>query len=441
LRVRRGLTRGLLLAIGFALGCRDQVFEPVQNGLVTTVTLSGDVHVITKADILFVIDASVSMVSKEPKIAAGLPSLIARLEALYPPVDYRLAVMTSSVEERFGPCDTADPNAPGECSAEFGLTGFQCLQNACVREFPQLAGHLVAAPGNPVVLDRAALSPAQIEAAFAQNVMVGVGGARQEQAFRALNIGFGSTSLDSFWRPDARLVVFVATDRDDCSDTAENMLADELVNGKIVDNCALQSENNGTLLDSVAAWVAHYRALPVPGGVRDVAIGAAVGLSAGTMTPGTCVDPACATDCSGPMQQATCSQQCQGALQPTLCQSECTQQCVQFCGSQAPGIRIQQAVNTMQGSLASICDSDYGPDLARLSRVIGIPDAVTLPALPLDPRAFFFQVTRGAHVINCNEGPDYSLAVSAVPYEMDIAQAGACRLLPNDHWSVQYLTK
>ncbi len=409
--------------------------------MVSTVALTGDVRVITKADILFVVDASVSMASKEPKIAAGLPALINKLEALNPPVDYRLAVMTSSVEERFGPCQSADPNAPGECSAAFGLTGFQCVADACVREFPRQAGQLVAAPGNPFVLDRASLSPTQIESLFAQNVLVGTGGARQEQAFRAMDIAFDGSGLQDFWRPDARLVVFVATDRDDCSDTGENLLAYEIDNGTIVDNCALQSGSNGTLLDSVAGWVAGFTMLPVPGGHRDVALGAAIGLASGTQTPGTCVDPVCASNCQGAAQTAVCDQQCAGAPLLQQCLSDCAAQCVEFCGSQAPGIRISRALQLTQGVVSSICDSDYGPDLARLSRVIGIPDSLGLPTLPVDPRAFFFQVFREGRTINCNEGPDYTLQLSTAPYEMNIEPTGACQLLPGDQWSVQYLSK
>jgi hypothetical protein len=170
--------------------CHDQVFEPVRDGLVATVALEGDIHVVTQADILFVVDASVSMASKEPKIAAGLPVLLDKLDALDPPVDYRLAVMTSSVEERFGPCVTADPNAPGECSADFGLTGFQCVQNACVREFPQVAGRLVAANGNPLILEKSQMSRAEMQQSFSQNVLVGMEGSRHEQAFRSLQQGF-----------------------------------------------------------------------------------------------------------------------------------------------------------------------------------------------------------------------------------------------------------
>jgi hypothetical protein len=404
--------------------------------------LSGTVKVVTKADILFVVDASASMASKEAKLAAGVPALLSRLDALNPPVDYRLAVMTSSVDARYGPCDGLDPHAPVECSAEFGGTGYQCLDSACVAEFPQFAGQLVAAPGNEAVLDRAKLSRAQMEQLFAENIMVGTGGSGQEQPLRGLTIGIKGGGLSGFLRPDARLVVFVASDRDDCSDTSQNLLAYQIEpDGTVVDNCALQSQSNGTLLDSVADWVAWFKALPSSNGPREVAFGAAIGLTAGTGSPGTCVDSICASACATGSQQATCEQQCQGALQVSRCLDQCQQQCVNGCGSQSPGSRLDEAVQLMQGTLASICDSDYGPDLARLAEVVGIPESLAIPTAPVNEDAFFFTVLRKGKTIICSPATDYTLDLKAAPIEMNISQSGACRLLPDDQWSIQYLTQ
>lgn len=436
LLARRRLTLLLLLLVA----CHEQVFEPVRDGLVATVALDGDVRVVTRADILFVVDASVSMASKEPKIAAGLPALLDQLDALDPPVDYRLAVMTSSVEERFGPCLSADPNAPGECSADFGLTGFQCVQNACVRDFSHVAGQLVAANGNPLVLEKSQLPRAELEQKFTENVLVGTAGARHEQAFRAFTTGIDSGALDQFLRPDARLVLFIATDHDDCSDTRQDLLAYELKDGQLIDNCALQSASGSPLLDSVVEWVDRLRSLPVGSGKRDVAIGAAIGLADGTMTSGVCTDPVCASDCQGPQKAADCQQQCQGALEEARCVSECQAECVLFCGAQAPGTRITQAVQEMQGTLASICDSDYGPDFARLARVIGIPEALDLPSIPSDDRTVFFQITRGGRTIDCQLGIDFTIDSASMPLQLRIDQGKQCRLLPDDRWSVRYLT-
>jgi hypothetical protein len=430
------ITAGALLG-----GCHQQVFEPVRDGLVSTAALDGDVRVFTKADLLFVIDDSPSMENEQQKLAAGFPELLAKLDALDPPVDYRAAVMTTSVVERFGPCDSKLSGSDVQCSADWGATGFACEDNACVRRFPDEAGKLVAASGNPAVLERAKLSAADFAQKFAQNVAVGTAGSRHEQPLRALHMAMTSGALDGFWRPDARLVVFIASDEDDCSDSTETLLALEQKGGTIIDHCADEAKSNGNGLDSIDRWVSQFRTLPIPGGTREVALGGAIGLGTGSSDPGTCVDSACAAECQGPAGAASCNQQCQGSLDVGRCVSECVAQCVGFCGSQAPGIRLARAIRAMNGSLSSICESDFGPALSRLARVIGIPESIDLPSVPADDRTFFFRVTRDSKVIECQQGPDYTLDRASPQPAMDIVQQGACRLLPGDHWSIRYVAK
>ena len=439
----RGLGRvGWAGALVVALSCREQVFEPVRDGLVASASLAGDVIVTTKADLLFIVDDSPSMGNEQQKLAAGFPALLARLEALDPPVDYRIAVLTTSVDEHFGPCDPSDPNAPASCSSEFGGTGYTCeASGECVRRFPGKAGRLVAAPGNPTVLDRADYSPQELATLFGQNVQVGLAGSQQEQPLRAFRLALESGGLRGFLRDDARLVLLIASDEDDCSDSTGKLLALEDRNGTFIDHCAQESLVDTGKLDSVSTWEEQLRRLRAGGQTRAVAVGAIVGLDEQTQQPGTCVDAACAQDCQGPASTATCQQQCQGALRPDLCTNECVDQCVSFCGSQAPGRRLARVVRDFGGPLASICESDFGPALARLARVIGIPETLDLPSVPGDDRAFFFTVTRAGKEIDCAQGRDYTLDRAADPPAMDIVQSGRCKLIPGDHWSIRYLTR
>lgn len=423
------------------VACRQQVFEPVRDGLVATARLDGDVRVLTRADVLFVIDDSPSMENEQAKLAAGFPALLAKLEALDPPVDYRVAVMTTSVDEHFGPCDPADPGAAASCSSEFGGAGFACESGACVRRWPQEAGRLVAKAGNPTVLDRALLSPADLGRMFSENVRVGLGGSRQEQPLRAFRLASDSGRLAGFLRNDARLVLIVASDEDDCSDSSGRLLALEDRQGSYVDHCAAEAQVDTGRLDGVEGWVRWFEALDAGGQRREVAIGAIVGLAPGTQEPGMCVDDGCARDCRGPAHSRACAAQCQGSLRPSLCASECADECVSFCGSQSPGRRTARAVRELGGTLASICEPSFGPALARLARVLGIPEQLDLPSVPVDDRAFFFTVTRAGTAIECVEGRDFSLDAASNPPEMSIDPHGACRLLPGDHWSIRYLTK
>ncbi len=435
-RVVRVASAAALVAV---LSCQDQVFEPVKNGLVASADLEGDVRVTTKADLLFVIDDSASMAGEQDKLAQGFPALLQKLDQLDPPVDYRLAVLTTSVDERFGPCDPTDPQAPDICSAEFGGTGFACEAGACVKRFPDRAGHLFAAPGNPAVLDSADYSPPELATLFAQNVHVGLEGSSQEQPLRAFETALDSGGLAGFLRDDARLVLFIASDEDDCSDSTGKFLAYTDQNGTFTDQCAEASARGTGQLDSVSAFEQRLRSLEAGGKAREVAAGAVVGLDPATQQPATCTDPACAQRCQGAATAAACQQQCQGALRPTLCESDCVDQCVAFCGSHVPGRRIARLVRDLGGPVSSICEPDFGPALARLARVIGIPTSLDLPSVPGDDRAFFFTVTRAGRTLDCAMGRDFTLDRTSDPPEMTIEKSGACRLMPGDHWSIRYL--
>jgi len=430
--------------------CSDQVFEPVRNGLAATARLSGTVTALHKADLLFVIDDSRSMAGEQEKLVAGFPVLRAALDALDPPVDWRVAVMTTSVDERFAPCIPGDPDAPARCAADFGASGFECVAGPagepwpgmCARSLPQLAGRLSAAPGTPAVLERARLSAADMDAAFARNARPPPSGSRQEQPLRALSVAFAGGGLDGFWRDDARLVAIVASDEDDCSDSARRVPAMVLApDGTLEDECRRESESGGLRLDRLDAWERSFRSLRMPGGVRETALAAFVGLGDGTQEPGPCTDAACTARCDGPAQRAACAQECAGALRPGLCRDECASQCREFCGSRSPGRRLATAVRDLDGALSSICEPQYGTALARLAQVVGVPTRLDLLSSPVDPRALFFRVTRGGATVECLEGADYSLDTGSVPPAIVIAQGGACRLLPGDVWSVEYLAR
>lgn len=406
-----------------------------------TAQMGGVIRVTTKADILFVVDDSPSMANEQDKLAAAFPELVDRLDALDPPVDWRVAVMTTSVDERFGPCVSGDATAPQACSAAFGGTGFACESGACVRRFDSIAGRLVSASGNPAVIDRSRASRDEVVRQFRENVRVGLDGSRHEQPLRALSRAFGNGGLDGFWRPDARLVVLVASDEDDCSDSSGRFVGLEQTSSGFEDRCEESARNDDGALDSLAEWIENFRNLPVPGGVREVAFGAITGLGEGTNDPGMCTDPSCAAGCEGPSGTAACDSACDGALQPERCRDECRGECVRFCGAQVPGRRLARTARAMSGPLASICEPSFGPALAELASVMGIPEEMELPSKPSDRRAFFFQITRDGTNITCEEGRDYTLDLEKEPPLLTIDQSSRCRLMPGDEWRVRYVAE
>src|ERR1043165_4072973 len=118
-----------------ASACQSYVAVPVQPATLVAVQQHSQVKVTTKADILFVVDDSLSMSQKQDRLAQALANFTAALDALDPPVDYQAAVVTTSVFERFGACSPdGNPSAAAQCSSDWGATGVACEKAACARD-------------------------------------------------------------------------------------------------------------------------------------------------------------------------------------------------------------------------------------------------------------------------------------------------------------------
>jgi len=122
-------------------------------------------------------------VGKQQRLAAALQNFTAELDALSPPVDYQVAVTTTTVSERLGACGPAgDPNAAARCSSDVG--GEALLLRCRVGLFPILPrrGTFHQDPSAPVaVLRRSDYTAAQFAQYLAATVQVGVNGSRQPQ--------------------------------------------------------------------------------------------------------------------------------------------------------------------------------------------------------------------------------------------------------------------
>src|SRR5881227_2935072 len=118
---------GLLLCTVLAAtgGCQSYVAVPVQPATLVAVGQHSQVKVATKADILFVVDDSLSMSGKLDRLAAALADFTAALDSLTPPIDYQVAVVTTSIFERFGACGPdGDPYAADQCDSDWAASGF-----------------------------------------------------------------------------------------------------------------------------------------------------------------------------------------------------------------------------------------------------------------------------------------------------------------------------
>jgi hypothetical protein len=437
----RNVTQVTLLVL--LAGCQSYVAVPVQPVTLVAVAQRGKVRVATKADILLVVDDSPSMSGKQDRLAAALQNFTSQLDALSPPVDYQVAVTTTTVSERLGACGPAgDPAAAEQCGSEWEASGFSCDSGfACFRAFPA-AGQFFDGPGSPAaVLRRSDYSAANFAAYLADSVKVGTVGSRQPQGLEAMKLAL---QQPGFLRDGSKLVVAFFTDAEDCSDPAHrlSMLVKDPSTGNVVDKCAQEARGDSTSapsLEPVANYVNLLRALKNADGTpREVEVGAVVSLQDGTQDPGLCANPACDAACDAPAAVSACNARCSAAPTFQICMADCASECHTFCGGQVPGRRYQELAFAFSGLAANVCSDDASPALGRLSAVIGIPKTVLLRARPSADDLLTVRVERGGQSLACVPGQDYDLQAGVDGVAVHFS--GVCTLQPDDVWDLRYLT-
>jgi hypothetical protein len=435
----RSISKLTLLALVSA--CQSYVAVPVQPVTLVAVSQRNKVRVFTKADVLLVVDDSFSMSGKQERLAAALQNFTAQMDALQPPVDYQVAVTTTTVSERLGSCGPAgDPSAASACGSEWQAGGFACDSGlACFRPFTQ-AGQLHQGAGAPAaILRRADYTAGQFAQFLADSVHVGVGGSRQPQGLEAMKLAL---QQPGFLRDGAKVVVAFFSDAEDCSDPAHrlSMLIKDPTTGNVVDQCAIMARGDApSALEPVANYVNVLRSLHEPDGTpKEVEIGAVVSLQAGSQDPGVCANPACDQACDAPPAQDACRTRCDGSPTPDICLADCAAQCHLFCGGQVPSRRYVELAFAFSGVAANVCADDASPAMARLSSVIGIPKQVLLRAPPSAPEFLVVRVERGGQTLDCEAGAGYQMVTTTDGPAVQFT--GACALQPNDIWDLRYLT-
>src|SRR3954470_2405407 len=308
--------QSLLLLLVTASACQSYVAVPVQPATLVAVQQHSQVRVTTKADILFVVDDSLSMSQKQDRLAQALANFTAALDALDPPVDYQAAVVTTSIFERFGACaPDGNSSAAAQCSSDWGASGFACKRSACVRDFPDEAGQLRQAAGAPApVLRRRDATAAQFSQWLGEAIQAGSAGARQPQGLQAMKLAL-TDGKNGFVRDGAKVVVAFVTDAEDCSDPAQRMsMLIKDAQGNIIDKCAADSASTDgalTSLEPVAAYVNFLRALKdSDGSPKEIEVAALKARKRGRGDPGLCTNSSCVPRCAAPPQQQQCQATC-----------------------------------------------------------------------------------------------------------------------------------
>ena len=441
MRVRRVVSFLTLLVAGTS--CQNYVAVPVQPATLVAVAQHDQVRVATKADILFVVDDSLSMSGKQDRLAQALAGFTTALDALRPPIDYQVAVVTTSIFERFGACGPdGDANASAACDSDWGASGYVCKTAACVRTFPAEAGQLRIAPGNPgPILLRSSTTPATFSGWVAADVQAGSAGARQPQGFEAMRMVLNDPAT-GFVRDGSKIVVAFVSDAEDCSDPQQrfSMLVKD-AQGNVIDQCAQQAASDGSIavsLEPVARYANFLRSLTnSDGSPKEVEVAAIASLKDGTHDPGLCTDGTCQARCDSPAGQQACQTRCAGAVPLDLCVADCTAECKAFCNGQVPSRRYVQLATAFQGLTANVCSDDASDALGRLAAIIGIPKQIELVAPPASVDYLRVHVDRGVTGMDCAVGQGFDL-VQTVDGPA-VRFIGACALQPDDVWDIRYL--
>jgi len=252
---------GSITLLASLWACQSYVAVPVQPVTLVAVSQRNRVRVFTKADVLLVIDDSFSMSGKQQRLAAALQNFTNDLDALKPPVDYQVAVTTTTVSERLGACGPAgDPNAAARCDSEWEAPGFSCDSGlACFRSFPKGGQFNQGSAAPAPVLRRSDYTAQDFARYLASSVQVGVNGARQPQGMEAMKMALRQTG---FLRDGSKIVVAFFTDAEDCSDPEHRlaMLQKDPKTGNIVDQCAIMARGDApSALEPVASYVNYLR--------------------------------------------------------------------------------------------------------------------------------------------------------------------------------------
>jgi hypothetical protein len=428
-----------------ASACQSYVAVPVQPATLVAVQQHARIKVTTKADILFVVDDSLSMSQKQDRIAQALANFTAALDALDPPVDYQAAVVTTSIFERFGSCaPDGNSSAAAQCSSDWGTSGFACEKSACMRDFGDEAGVLRQVAGAPGrVLRRRDTTAAQFSEWLAEDIQAGSAGARQPQGLSAMKLAL-TDPTNGFVRDGAKIVVAFVTDAEDCSDPSQRMsMLVKDAQGNVIDKCAGDSaaiDGSITSLEPVASYVNFLRGMKDSDGTpKEVQVAAIVSLTNGTRDPGLCTNDACVARCDGPAQQQQCQASCAGSPTAALCIADCTASCKNFCQGQVPGRRYVEMATAFDGLTANICADDASDQLQRLAKIVGIPAELPLLADPASPDLLRVSIDRGGATVECVQGQGYDIVqTSDGPV---VRLEGTCRLQPDDVWDLRYLTK
>jgi len=439
--------KNVLAVLTFAAlaGCQNYNFNPVGHCIIqpgaTTFTLNG----FTSADVLFVVDDSGSMAAKQKSLADNFQNFIDALNSIntdrvsksLEPVDFHIAITTSSIYEDnsvpnlSSPKTTAtcgsdltcyigapdNPNSPTKytCNAQGDTCGdldkyFRGGSGCPSSSTPYPDGSFVGALGNPKVLhfDKALYkdangqpNPTAIAALvtqFKQNVAVGDCGSGQEQhleaAYQALDKAVRTkTQTESGWPHEAaKMILVFVGDEDDCSSPADS--TNSVVSGAMAptkDGCtadAAKPIDQQKLFNVNTRYVDYFSSLTFQTGDKKVRpLGAAFIVST---SDAACGQTSLGAGCSAGICKFN-GASCTCPYSGSLCNSW-------SCDGWAPGNRLLSVASGLKDHgadvvVGSVCDSNFGTILANIANLLRPPNTLSLKTTPADSQVTLLRIT------------------------------------------------
>jgi hypothetical protein len=353
-----------------------------------------------RTDILFVVDDSGSMATKQALLAANFADFIDALSRSPATNAYQIGVTTTSVHRYDSTAGTYPDTfaSGGDCRSPPYPAG---------TAYP--AGALVSVTGgaDPTTRVQSTVNPPRLLAAgsptlvsdFTANAFVGVCGSGKEQGLEAMKRALSGPLLSganaAFLRPGARLAVIFVSDDDDCSDPLEQ---------------GTSNEPPGCTSYPVQPYVDFLKG-QVGGEARSVVVGAIAAVNPVSREPEACTPPGA-----------------QAAEHP------------------AARYRAFVAAFGQNGVVDSICQASFRDTLVEIATKIG--QEIPLSGAPADPRLLGVTVVKpdGARasckltVAGSDGGPSdvvYTPPEGSRPPTLTFGQA--CALEPGDRVELKVL--
>lgn len=427
------MTRPLLLtsiAVAAALhGCAcDSVPDAAVESCEQSAVFAGSV----KTDILFVIDDSGSMREEQVRLRDALGRFIDTLDASPISDDFQIGVTTTAVRAFDGgttypatrpsndacaplpvPYPSGTPYAAGRLVAIDPATvdpnaPIPAAPNQCdvwrywgdfLWSGTQFTGNRILGAGSPTLVDD-----------FKRNVLVWTLGSSREQPFEAMKLALSDAMTGpgganaGFLRPGARLAVIFLSDEDDCSGPTDPSVTNST-------DCATQRTATPSALTPVQDYVDLLRG-PIGGEVRDVVVGAVVGV---TCSGGICTNTRCPDAYTDPPADRF--------------------------------LELLSAFDPAKTTLASMCDSNFDAALDQFANAV-MSQTMPLVGAVADPAMLVVSVRKPTGTVACSVGTvgTPAAATADAVYSPPAGGKGAtltfqhdCALAPGDRVEVHVI--